>query len=93
MNGIARLAARRHTASFEQAISRQLLEAGIRRVILLGHQDCAWYARLQGLASTAHADDLVRARDALARVASPAVVINGYVLTVDESGARFRTVL
>lgn len=94
-NRLARMAAQRALPA--RTTFRGLVAAsGIRRLILLGHQDCAWYARLHpNMAPADHirrqGEDILRARDGAAELFGPGVVISGHVLTFDDSGARFRT--
>lgn len=92
---LARLAASRITTARE-GLERLVREGGVRRAILLGHQDCAWYARLDRSASPAalirrQGEDLLRARDAVVEAAGASLVVSGHILTFDEAGARFRT--
>lgn len=92
---LARIAASRVTSA-RQALERLVREGGVRRVVLLGHQDCAWYAQLDRSASRAaliqrQGQDLLRARDAVVEAAGSNMAVSGHILTFDEDGARFRT--
>ncbi|HEX6032284.1 MAG TPA: hypothetical protein VFY90_12705 [Tepidiformaceae bacterium] len=76
----------------KQAVEAVLGPRSLREVILIGHQDCAWYRELEPRASAgqlvrAQGQDMLRARDEILRWAPRSVTVSGWMLVSDESGA------
>lgn len=74
------------------AIESVLAGQSIVNVLLLGHQDCTWYARrFRGLSEGARVReqgvDILSAREALLRWAPARVAASGWVLLVGPDGA------
>ena len=94
-NRMAKLAISRILPS-RVSLSGLLADSGVRRVILVAHQECTWYARLHPALAPAdairrQAEDLIRACEAVTGALGQRAVVSGHVLTFDDSGARFRT--
>ena len=71
---------------------------GLREVVLIAAQDCAWYRRLYPRLSPGdvvrrQGEDMFRARDEARRWTGRPIAISGHILTFDSEGlVTFRTV-
>lgn len=71
---------------------------GLREVVLIAAEDCAWYRRLYPRLSPGdivrrQGEDMLRARDEARRWSGRAITISGHILTFDGEGAvTFRTI-
>jgi hypothetical protein len=75
----------------KQAVEAVLGPRTLREIILIGHQDCAWYRELEPRASAgqlvrAQGQDILRARDEILRWAPRRLTVSGWMLVLDEAG-------